>query len=232
MKKGRSSRTFGLLSIFVVVAVVAGGAYVVRAVLHDDGGMKRKQAVYTVALVKQAPPPPPKAPDKPPEPEVRKTEEVEAVQALDAPGPVDDQTADEPPAGDTLGVDATGVAGSDSFGLVGKKGGRSLLSGGGGDGDSPMRKYAWYSQIVQEEIWSRVKKILEKNGGIPRGNLKAFVQIVVDERGRIVEHSIYKSSGNQNMDNALGEALKVVSLSKPPPEGMPRVLRVRITSQG
>jgi TonB family protein len=41
---------------------------------------------------------------------------------------------DNTPAGDTLGLDSEGKAGSDAFGLVAKKGGRSITAGVGGSG--------------------------------------------------------------------------------------------------
>ena len=43
---------------------------------------------------------------------------------------------------------------------------------------------------------------------------------------------ILGSSGNNNMDKAVTEALKITSISELPPDGMPKAMRLEITSQG
>ena len=111
-------------------------------------------------------PPPVVIKEKPPEPEpVKETQKKEDIidpeqknESPAAPNADNDNT----PAGDKLGLDAEGGAGNDAFGLVGKKGGRSLLAGGNGMGAiSLLNKYAGYTQILTTTIRKKVMKSLD-----------------------------------------------------------------------
>lgn len=212
----------GLVSAGVVLVLICLSVFVLKILMTDEG-QKRKRQIQMVRLLK--PPPPPKIKEKPPEPEIKKEEIIEPEPE---PEQTEDQSQDDTPAGDDLGLDAEGGAGSDGFGLVGKKGGRSLIGGGRGN-NSLLRKYAWYTRFIEEAISKR----LARNGGIPSDKLKTLVRIVMDEVGTIVNYRIYGSSGNQQMDDAVMLALEQTEMiSEPPPERMPRVVRIEITSPG
>lgn len=198
----------------------------IKALLSDDG-QKRKRQIQTVNLLK--PPPPPKVKEKLPEPEIKKKEEVIETPQQEE-DPVDDQNADEPPPGDDLGLDADGGAGADGFGLRAKKGARSLI--GGNDSGALLRKYAWYTRIIEEELRKQVNSRIEKNGGIPDENLKTVVQIRLDDSGKILDVRIRNSCGDEEMDKVVLESLKTARLSEPPPIGMPRTLKIRISAKG
>ncbi len=119
--------------------------------------------------------------------------------------------------------------GGDAFGLVGKKGGRALI---GGESDaSLLRKFAWYNSIVQRELSDKVRAFLEKEG-LPEGELKSFVRIMMDEQGNIVDFKLMKTSGNKRLDNAVLRVLETYRVSEPPPPGMPLVADVRVHSKG
>jgi TonB family protein len=219
-----------LLALMVVLAGVA--VYVVKAVLSDDSPRK-KNFVETVTLLK--PPPPPQIKEKPPEPpkEIPKKEEIVE------PGPKDEspQKADKPddaPAGKNLGLDAEGTAGGDAFGLVGNKGGRGILSGGGGGGLgklSLLSKFGGYTHIAEAEIRKKVLKHLDEEGGIPKGRLSAVARIRLDSAGAIIECKIIGSSGNHNMDDAIKQALDHMKISEPPPDGMPLKMDIKFSYQ-
>lgn len=178
------------------------------------------------------PPPPPKIKEKPPEPEIKKEEEIIEPEVEELPPEdMDDQAQDDVPPGDELGLDADGSAGSDAFGLKAKKGGRALIGGPFGS-HSLLRKYAWYTQIIQTEIRKKVDDHMERNGGLPKGELQALVQLVLDDAGNIVSYRLYRSSGNRDMDAAVEEALRLTQISEPPPAGMPRQMKVKISSKG
>ena len=172
---------------------------------------------------------------------------------------------DNTPAGDTLGLDAEGTAGSDAFGLVARKGGRSITSGPGGSGRgggsgsgkggeggppriggggsgraggggservSLLNKYGWYTQIVKTEISKKVQKQLdEKGGSFPRGKLQTLIRVSVDGKGSVVDCGIVGSSGNHEMDEAVKQCIGDIRISEPPPDGMPRTMIIRVTSQ-
>jgi len=225
-QKNRSNAIIWIVSAVVVVVFIGLGAFLVKLIISDDEGKSQRQ-IQMVTLLK--PPPPPKIPEKPPEPEIRKDEIME--QKIEAPKPdeMPDQSQDNKPPGQDLGLDAEGTAGSDGFGLVGKKGGRALIGGGGG---SMTGQYAWYTYIVQEEIKKTVRERLEKTGGIPKGKIQIIIRIELDQQGKIIRCDIAGSSGNKIVDNAILDTLAMARVSEPPPDGMPRAMKLRISSQG
>ncbi|MHC1729280.1 MAG: TonB family protein [Syntrophobacteraceae bacterium] len=230
-KKKSSPKAVWFISGFVVVGLLGGIGFLVNLMMSEDGP-KRKNQVSTVNLLK--PPPPPVVKEKPPEPEpeIKKKQEVkEIVDAGPEKSRPDEPKSDDKPPGKQLGVDSEGTAGSDSFGLVGNKGGSALIGGGGG-GSSLFQKYGWYNQMLQDELHRRVRKKLDENGGIPKTKLQTIVQITLDSRGKIKHYQIISSSGDRKMDSAVEEALRVTTISQPPPEGMPKGMKIRISSQG
>ena len=224
--------------VILALLVILGGAaaHIVKEVLSDDS--PHKKDVFTQITIVKPPPQPIK--EKPPEPEVKQIEKKEEVFTPDNPDQ-DNKPAgekDDAPAGDNLGVDSEGTAGGDAFGLVGKKGGRSLLAGGGGSGGNGMErlsllsKYAFYTQVVEAEIRKAVLKHLDENGGEPKGKLQAVVRISLDAKGSVVNFRIVGSSGNTRMDDAVNQTINKARISEPPPDGMPRTMTIRISYRG
>jgi outer membrane biosynthesis protein TonB len=216
------------VSIGVAFAFICVGLLTLKVLLSDDGAKRRRQ-IQMVTLVK--PPPPPKIEEKPPEPEIEEKEEIIEPEPEETP-PEDqnDAAADEAPEGDNLGLDADGTAGSDAFGLVGKKGGRALLAGSGDR--TLMQRYAWYTRMIQERIRKKINDHMTSNGGIPSGDYKALVQIVLDNDGRIINYKLHELSGNEHVDKALKETLLAVHVGESPPEGMPKSIRLKVSSRG
>ena len=223
-KKSKGQTKIWVISGIVVAMVLCSSVVVVKALIREDEGSRRR-VIQTVKLLK--PPPPPKV-EKLPEPEV-KDEVIEEPVPEDMPEEIKDSSQDEQ-VGQDLALDADGVAGADGFGLMAKKGGRDAHTIGGGG--SLKQKYAWYTRIVQEELHRELQKNLEKNGGIPKGRLIVTIKIDLDDTGKIVGFKIIKPSGNSKMDEVLAETLELVSISQPPPEDMPRSLKVNVSSQG
>jgi len=220
----------GVIGVFFLVVI----GFIVKVVLTDVGPRKKEQ-ISTVTLLK----PPPEVKDKPPEPELPKEiPKQEIIQDIPQPqdAPQNDQPQDDTPAGSDLGVDAEGGAGSDGFGLVGKKGGRAITlgdnRGGGMSRLSLLAKYGWYTQKIQEEIKKQVKKKMDQEGGIPKGKFQTVIKIVLDPRGAIVKYHIVGASGNNKIDEALQATLGEIRISDPPPAGMPAGMTLKITSQG
>jgi periplasmic protein TonB len=218
-EKGQRNMVQLVTTMLVILAMIAGGVAVKRLVSKQVSVKKSERTVTMVKL-----PPPPKKYEKPPEMEKKEEpKEQEQVSIQDKP---QETPQDQPPPGNQLGLDAEGGAGGDAFGLVGNKGGRTLIGSGSGE-QSLMKKYGWYVRILEDEI----SRELAKKGKIPSGNLRAYVRLVIDEKGAIVSHKIYESSGNTQMDNAVNEILDFIKrLSEPPPEGMPRIVRIKISS--
>ena len=219
-KKNRSKRIILILSSVISLSLVTGGIILAKIILSDDSS-KRKCQMHMITLVK--PPPPPKIEEKPPEPEVEKKEEIKEPEP-DQPQEVDNSTPDEAPPGDQLGLDSEGGIGSDGFGLVAKKGGRALIGSGS--------QYAWYYQRVIDELQTVVNRLIRENGGIPDRKLKTEVRIIVDDYGNIVDFEIIQSSGNQTLDATVKEAIALTAINEPPPTGMPRAMKFRISPRG
>ncbi|MEW6427377.1 MAG: cell envelope integrity protein TolA [Thermodesulfobacteriota bacterium] len=215
----------GIVAIVIaLVTLMTTGAVMVIGKLVTDDGSKRKRQIQMVTLVK--PPEPPKIKEKPPEPEpeVKKEEVVEQQQEEQ---PQEEPADDQPPAGEDLGVDAEGSGGGDAFGLVGKKGGRSLIGGNGGGS-----AFAWYTRNVVNSLQELVNKIIRERGGVPDKRLKVEIEIRLDALGNIVSSKILSPSGNKLLDEVVLEAARLAAVNEPPPSGMPRILKFRISPKG
>lgn len=225
------SRRFVWLGTAIVMLAVAGAAAFAYKILTAQDTQRRERAVQTVTLLKPPPPPPPEKPkEKPPEPEVKKEEIVEQ-KPEEKPQEQPQETKDQPPPGDRLGLDAEGGAGSDAFGLVANKGGASLI-GGGGAGGSLMGRFGWYAAIIQNDLRRLLQEQMEKNGGIPEGNCKVALQIKLDDLGRVVSYRVVDSCGNHRVDEAINQVLQSARISEPPPNDMPRTVKIRISAKG
>jgi TonB family protein len=95
-----------------------------------------------------------------------------------------------------------------------------------------MSKYAWYTRRVKDEMEKIVRKYLEKKGGIPKGQFEAIIAVQLDDRGVVTKYSIIEPSGNPDFDAALKETLSAAVMQDPPPPEMPRVIKLKILSQG
>lgn len=227
-KKRNPKLLIWIVSSIVALSFVGFGVLIVKMLISDDGG-KRKRQIQQIQVLK--PPPPPKIKEEPPPPEVKKNEEIIEPEPEEQPEETPDDSDDQPPPGEDLGLDADGTAGSDSFGLKAKKGGRALIGSGLGR-RSLLAKYAYYTGVLEEEIRKRVNEILEKNGGIPDGQLTTRVRLTLDDIGNIVDFHIYGSSGKPAMDDAVKEALSSVRLDDPPPAEMPKTMKLEIKAKG
>lgn len=235
LRPPRKERSGTSTYVFYGVAVLVFAGLVAFMVNLMTGTVvkRTKEQITTIKLLK---PPPPE--QKPPEPEpLKEPQKVETVTtAQNVPQPQDSpqDQSNNAPQGSDLGVDAEGGAGGDGFGLVGRKGGRSIttLGGGGMNRLSLMAKYGWYTSKIQDEIKRHVRKKLDADGGIPKGKFQATVKITLDPKGSVVKYQIVASSGDERIDEVLRAALPGFRISQPPPEGMPPGMTVKITSQG
>jgi TonB family protein len=224
-RKRSSAAKVWAFSGLVALLVLCVGFFGIRAFLKDLGPQKKRNMHFVMLQ----PPPPPRIKEKPPEPEEKKPEIKTPEEQI--PEDTQDQAKEEAPPGEELGLDADGSSGSDAFGLKAKKGGRPLIGGDEGR-NALLRRYAWYTQIIQEEIRNKVRKHMEHNGGIPEGNFQTLVEIELDEQGTVVDFRIRGLSGNTRMDRAVQEVLPAARIGEPPPHGMPRAMKIKISSRG
>lgn len=217
-KWGRWKGVFVIGGAIVVVAAIA----VITASFLTKGKSGKRQTVQQIAILRPPPPPPPPKPEKPPEQEIKK-QEVKLPEPNKAPEP---QKAEAPPPGPDLGVDAKGDGSGDSFGLVGKPGGKDITTiGGGGGGGS---RFAWYAGVVQGEI----QKVLSREKKLRGAEFKAVVNVWVSAEGKMQRAELAGSSGDSQTDEAIRLALAdMPSIREVPPPEMPQPIRLRITSR-
>lgn len=228
-KKKRSPVGVWIISALVPVILLFVGSLIVKKLITVDETRKVRQ-IQMIKVVEQKPPEPEEIEEIPPEPEME--EEVQEIIQEEIPQEDVSENTDDTPAGEDLGLDAEGTAGSDGFGLVGKKGGRSITLGDSGGDRSLLTKYAWYIQKIQEEIREHLNKEFEKNGGMPKGNLYATLKIVLDEEGWITDFNMLGSSGSNEMDEAIRTAMGRIRINESPPEGMPKAIKIKVSSRG
>ena len=199
-------------TVLLVVVGIAG-----YFAVSGLGGTKAPAApkVQEISLV-QPPPPPPPPPkvEEPPPPE----------QVIEQPEPEPEPVADEAPAdeaapGDELGLDAEGGAGSDGFGLRGKKGGRGLI--GGGD------RNRWYAGVITREL----QGLLADNEAAHGDKYAVVVKLWIAADGRIDRFELLDSTGSGDGDNALRKSLSALHLKDHPPEDLPQPIKLRIVSR-
>lgn len=203
-----------LLGTAVVVAVGVGVILLISHFMNAEPAVPKKH-VQSITLLKPPPPPPPPKIERPPEPEVKKDVDIpEPEQLEDLPDP-----GDEPPAGDLLGLDAEGGAGGDAFGLIGRKGGRGLLSG------DPYLVYA-------SQLQKRIEDALLDNDSIRKRSYSVVARIWVGPNGGIQRAELSSTSGDDVIDDKLVDVINgMQALASNPPEGMPQPIKLRITSR-
>ena len=182
-----------------------------------------KKMVRQVTLIPPPPPPPPPPDVNPPEPEV-KQEKIEEPEPEKEPDKAPEEA--EEPASDQLGVDAEGGAGSDAFGLAGRKGGRGLLGG------TPGSAILWYGGQIKKGLEDELHTLLADSEARKSG-YSVTLDIWVGPDGRVSRAELASGSGKPEIDQALRTALPKLrlALQKPPPADMPQPVRVRLTSR-
>lgn len=206
-----------------ILAISIGvGVYLLQGMFEKPAQAKKQ--IQQIAIVQPPPPPPPPPETPPPPPPEVKEEKLPEPEPEKEPDPAPEE-AEEPP-GDQLGVDGEGGAGSDGFGLVGKKGGRSLLGGTGGSA------ILWYGGQVKRQLEDSLQSVLE--GGQARANAYTVVlNVWIGSDGRLSRAELSGSSGKTEVDRAIRDALPRLrfALQKSPPENMPQPLRIRVNSR-
>ena len=191
----------------------------VRSFLGRPEG--RKAGVQQVALLKQPPPPPPKPPEKPPEPPKVK-EEVKVPEPTPQPKPDEAKPADDkPPSDKPLGVDSDGTAGSDGFGLSANRGGRDLLStGGGGRG-------AYFTGLLQRQFL----EALSHNSKLQKEAFGVVVKVWLGEDGRVLRSEFVTGSGKAGLEELIRTTLAEMSPPRDVPPADLRVLTLRLSNR-
>jgi len=211
------------LAAGLLLALLAGvGVWLLQGLFEKPAQAKKQ--VQQVTIIQPPPPPPPPPEVKPPPPE-EKVEKIEEPKPEPEPEPKAEEPDEAPPAED-LGLDAEGGAGSDSFGLVGRKGGHGLIGGGGGNA------IIWYGGQISKGVEKELDRLLAE-GKARQSSFAVVLNVWVGSDGRVSRAELGGSSGKPEVDAELRGALAKLSFSvqRPPPEDMPQPLKIRFTSR-
>jgi protein TonB len=187
--------------------------------LAKDAGAPTKRVVQQISLVK-----PPLPPKPPPEPERPKEEVKEQIKQ-----PEPEKAKDEAPPAETLGLDAKGGAGGDSFGLVGRPGGRDITTlGGEGSGSGTGRmNTAFYANQLQGQL----QEALNRNDRLRAAEYRALVHLWLGADGSVAKVELAGSTGDADLDRRLRAAIEDAKRLRPPPEGLAQPVRLELVAR-
>jgi len=211
-KKGSKPPVALLAGIFVTTTVGAAAVYYIHNFIGSPPPQPKK-VVQQVQLIRPPPPPPQEKPPEPPKEEVEKIPEPEQ--------PTPETPSDEPPPGEQLGLDTEGGAGGDSFGLVGNKGGRSLLASGGD-------RFAWYAGVLKDDLLS----FLSDHPDIRQRAYSVNIRLWLDGKGAVTRVALSSSTGDNALDRELQKLLgSMEKVAEAPPADMPQPVQIRLVSR-
>lgn len=191
----------------IIIVVVTYLAF--KFLTAEDDSPPPKKVVQQITVIAPPPPPPP-PPEK--EPEVQEPEEEEVIEEMDEAMP--DESMDED-VGSDLGLDADGAAGGDGFGLLARKGGRGLLSGG-------------YGSLVKQEI----NTMLVDEERLRGKEYTVILSLWISPTGDIERYKIDRRSAEKEVVAALESALtRLGSFSSGAPLEEPQPIRLRLKSR-
>ena len=159
--------------------------------------------------------------EKLPEPEIK--EEVKVPE----PDQMPDVPSDQPPAGDQLGVDAEGSGSGDSFGLVGKPGGKDITTIGSGDG-AGRSKFAYFAGVLERRFVDE----FNRNEALKTRDYTILIRVWLESDGVVSRFELDGSSGNAETDQAVKSTLASLGTVDKPPADLPQPVRLRVVHRG
>ncbi len=196
--------------ILVVLAIILGAylIYMFQAWLAKNNAPQKKVITQQITLI--APPPPP--PPPPPEPEV----EEEVIEEMEEAPP--EAAQEEAPAGQDLGLDADGSAGTDGFGLVGRKGGTGIGLGKAGHYEVMVKERVIDLIYADEEL-----KFLAYSG---------VITVWVNAAGRVEKYAVNLEDDAPKIKKLLESVLAKLTFENGPPiESADKGIKLRVNSR-
>jgi len=213
----------------VLVVLIAGAA---RWVAHSRAEPPQKRVLSITGVIIKPEPPPQRQPPPPPQPpkvEEPQTRLVE-VKGSDIPPP----DAAPPPAAGPLALASEATGEGDAFHLAGNPGGRSLVgSGAGGDGTGvggggvdAAARYGWYFSRIAQAIEEAFRRMPRTRTAEARVEFKVWA----DAEGRITRVQLVRTSGYQEVDEAIRSVVGL-KLREPLPPDLPMPVLYRYTAR-
>jgi protein TonB len=190
--------------------------------LAKDAGAPKRRTVQQISVIR-----PPLPPKPPPEPE-RKREEVK--QEIKQPEPEEKPADGAPPPMENLGLDAQGSSGGDSFGLVGRPGGRDITTIGNdeGKGSGTGRINA---ALYASQLQTQIQDALNRNDRLRDAEYRAQVSLWLASDGSVSRVELAGSTGDDALDRRLRAALAEAKKLRPPPEGLEQPIRLELVAR-
>lgn len=196
------------LAVGFLLLAIAGGVFWLSKYAKKEPPPQKKMIQQVTIVTPPPPPPPPPEPVKQPE---IKEEEIPKEAVTETPPEAGPEQSSSP----DLGVDAEGGAGGDGFGLVGKKGGRGLLGGGG------------YEQVVRQEI----NEIILENERLKHMAYVATITLRIGDGGELEQVHVELVSGEREAFELLKKILEEKrKLSRPRPLEAASLVKLRVKS--
>jgi protein TonB len=194
------------------VALMVGAlVWMIHSFMVNKQQQPQRNVIQQITLVRPPPPPPEPPPPTP--------EKVEQATEQKQPEPTPDNTPTPPQ--QQLGLDASGTAGSDSFGLVARPGGSDLVGTGGA-------AFAWYTGKLRDAVSDRL-------ASDPKLHAKKFtvsVRIWIASDGQIKQVNLAGGSGSRDIDGEIAQVLDSLGrLDEAPPLEMPQPVTLQIVGR-
>lgn len=209
-----------LIRLIILVAALAAG-WLIREQLNENSHFRGDKLQWVKLADEPPPPPPPPKVEQPPEPEALREMPEEQLQDV-IEEPQEEQAATD----ESLGVDEEGRAGSDSFGLRAKKGGRDLLRP---DQDSGAAHRGLSYLTYGGKVTSELQRFLHADQELRKKSFTMVIQLWINPTGKVERCGIEKSSGDPETDERLIQLVSAFSgRLATPPAGMPQPIKLRI----
>jgi len=213
----RPWRQYALMAgaVLLVLALIGLG---LRSLLSGSSGAPKKPLKISLIPSTPPPPPPPKEEKKPEPPKEQKEVKVEQpVEQKDAPPPAPSLKM-EGQAGDGPSAFAAGKVTSEDLSKLG--------AGGKGGLFDPFNNYAG---LIKGEL----QRLLGKRNELRRRPYRVEVRVWVGADGSLERSELLGSSGDQDVDQAIRQALAALpAFSEGPPANMPQPIKLRIVTRG
>jgi periplasmic protein TonB len=212
VRKSKLVKSFPYIAIGIgLLLVLLLAFYAYQLVLN--GKQSGKKAVVQQITIITPPPPPPPPPEE--EPEEIEPEEVEEIEEIPETPP--EQAMDEV-AGQDLGLDTDGGAGTDGFGLIGRKGGTGLGLG----------KAGHYEVMIKEKLHD----LVSSDDELGYLNYTATIKVWIKPSGEVDRFSIQLEEESSKVRKRLEHILKNARFnSGPPAEIAEKAIKYRINSR-
>lgn len=211
MRKTTMAKMIPFIVIGLALLLTLFLAYRVYKFASSPDNAGKKAVVQQITLITPPPPPPP----PPPEPKIE-PENVEQIEE-EIPETPPEQAMEEP-AGEDLGIDSDGAAGTDGFGLIGRKGGTGLGLG----------KAGRYEVMIKEKLHD----LISSDEELSYLAYTATIKVWIKPSGEVDRFIINLDEPSPMIKQRLESILKNARFSSgPPAEITEKAIKYRINSR-